>query len=751
MPLLGSFSKERHLGLIETVAGFAVAARVLLPRLLVPPPRPDSVDIEQRLASLPRSGLPLRAKVTIQWNRHHVPFIDAYSDDDLAAAFGIVHMHLRWTQMELMRHVAQGRMAELLGPPAVPLDRLLRTLDFRRAVPAIAAALPPGTERWLHAYVAGVNHMAAHAPLPPEFPVLGLGRRPWTLEDVLTVGRLASADATWRVWLAALPRLDDPSMAPLWPRMFGAGGATELALPDAGPAGILARFTRQASNAFAVAPARSASGAAWLAGDTHLPALLPNLWLIAGCRAPSMHAVGLMVPGIPAIMLGRTPHIAWGGTNLHAASSDVYDVTDLPPGEFRTRQETLQVRGTHDRTIAMRDTIYGPILSDLPALRGCPRTVALRWMGHDPSDEVTALLRVAGARTWHEFRDALRPLAVPGQNMLYADRDGHIGKAMAVHVPSRPDEPPISLLLPRDAAGDWSTRVTGSDLPAIYDPPEGFTASANEKPDAAPVRVGWFFSSGRRISRLQELLRATPAIDFAAIAAMQQDIAMPSAGPVRDRLMPLLRHHAPRNLTEALQHWDLRYAIDSKGALAFEALLFHLCAALHGTRRPRVYSATWNARGLMFDDIMNAADTMLSIALRRAAPRAERTLRRFGTWGRMHRIELRHVLGAVPALGRHYRFAASPAHGGNDTLWKTGNPLTARRHHCTFASTARYVCDMSDPDNNWFVLLGGQDGWLGSTTLVDQAAMYRRGAYIRVPLRQETVQAEFSHRTVLAP
>ena len=71
----------------------------------------------------------------------------------------------------------------------------------------------------------------------------------------------------------------------------------------------------------------------------------------------------------------------------------------------------------------------------------------------------------------------------------------------------------------------------------------------------------------------------------------------------------------------------------------------------------------------------------------------------------------------VPVLGRRYRFASTPAQGGNDTLWKTGNPLTGRRHHCGFASTARYVFDMSDPDANWFVLLGGQDGWLGSTTL----------------------------------
>jgi len=335
--------------------------------------------------------------------------------------------------------------------------------------------------------------------------------------------------------------------------------------------------------------------------------------------------------------------------------------------------------------------------------------------------------------------------------MLYADRDGHIGKTMAVHLPARPDEPSRSLLLPPAAAIDWEHCVTGSDLPALCDPPEGFVASANEKPDAAPVRVGWFFSSGRRIGRLKELLGATAAIDFTAIAAIQQDTAMPSAGSIRDRLVPLLGARAPRGLTDVLRHWDLRYDADSSGALAFELLLYHLCVALHGKRRPRVYSASWNARGLLFNDITRAPDGAIAAALHRAAPPAARALRRFGTWGQIHRIELRHLLGEVPVFGRRYRFAAAPAQGGNDTLLKTGNALTARRHRCTFASTARYVSDMSDPDANWFVLLGGQDGWLGSTTLVDQVALYRGGRYIRMPLRPETVRAEFPFRTVLSP
>lgn len=734
----------------DAAAGFAVTARVLLPHLFRQPPCADSVTIEQRIAAVPRQGLPLRGPAVIHWNQHHVPFIEADNDLDCATAFGTVHVHLRWTQMEIMRRVARGHMAEMLGPLGIPMDRALRTLNFGRAVPAIADALPAETRQWLSAYLGGVNHAIAHAPLPPDFGVLGLGRDPWTLRDVLSVGRLAGADATWMVWTGLLPMLDDPSLAPLMRRLLNSDEPPNITPASGGVAGMLSRTTRQASNAMAVAPTRSATGAAWLAGDTHLPALLPNLWLLAGCRTPSLHCVGLMVPGVPAMLVGRTPHIAWGGTNLHAASSDLFDVTDVPESAIATRHEILHVRGTRDRTIAIRETNYGPIVSDLPMLKCGDRRIALRWMGHSPSDEITALLRVARSHDWQEFRAALHQLSVPGQNIVYADSAGHIGKAMAVHLPARRNATPDSLLSPRNDTVAWDSIVTGSNLPASFDPAEGFVASANDKPGPTNVPVGWFFASGRRIGRLTEMLRATPQVGFADIAAMQQDITMPTAGPVRDRLLPALRRHRSMALLRALEPWDLRYDPSTSGALAFELLLYHLAVALHDKRRPRLYSSVWNARGLVFEDIMDASDSTLAAALRRAAPKATHGLRRHRVWGKLHRQELQHFLGSIPLPGRRYRFGNAPASGGNDTLWKSGNKLTGRRHRSPFASTARQICDMSDPDNTWFVLLGGQDGWLGSTTLLDQSALFRDGRYIRMPLRLEAVRAEFPFRTELS-
>ena len=119
--------------------------------------------------------------------------------------------------------------------------------------------------------------------------------------------------------------------------------------------------------------------------------------------------------------------------------------------------------------------------------------------------------------------------------------------------------------------------------------------------------------------------------------------------------------------------------------------------------------------------------------------------------GREHRLEPRHPLAALPAIGRMFRFGDWPAAGVSDTLMKTAGPLTDRRHDAALASTARFIADLSDPDGAWFALLGGQDGWIGSTTFLDQVPLWRRGVYIQVPLRPETVRDTYPHVTELRP
>src|SRR4051812_527209 len=271
--------------------------------------RRPTLTLRDRLSMLPRTGLPITAPVTIYWDDHQIPFIKAATDDDLAVALGLVHAHLRLGQLEMMRRLATGRGAEMAGTIGIEIDRLMRTPGLRRPGPGIMRGVPEETRRWLDRFVRGLNHYIANArTLPPEFHLFGLGRDPWTSLDVLTLGRLVSIDVNWLLWLRLLKFRDDPDWKSVWRRLVEHDLISPNATDPASGAALselLGMVARTGSNSFAVSSAKSASGAPLLASDPHLSLFLPNPWLIVGMNSPSHHAVGLMIPGLPFVALGR--------------------------------------------------------------------------------------------------------------------------------------------------------------------------------------------------------------------------------------------------------------------------------------------------------------------------------------------------------------------------------------------------------------------------------------------------------------
>ena len=715
-----------------TLDGIRVAAPLLLRALFY---RPRRTSLRERLRMLPAAGAPVQAPVVIDWNKHQVPLITAESDKDLATALGVVHAHLRGTQIEAMRRLALGRVSEVTGPLGLELDRALLLMGFGRAVPAMIAGLPPATRAWCEAFIRGLNHVVANGPRPPELALLGVPRTPWTLTDLLTMARLCSADVSWIVWsrlLRVQTALPGPAWSALWPRLLAAG------VPS------LPGMARGGSNACAVAARHSAHGAAMIASDPHLSTALPNLWLLAGMKAPGFNAVGMMLPGLPFVGLGRNAHIAWGGTSLHAASSDLVDVASEPCTE---RLELIPVRNRPPVQMRLRETAWGPVVTDGMLLRSA-RPAALRWAGHEPSDEITAMLGVNRAQDWAGFKGALSGFAVPGQTMIYAGADGAVGTVVTAHLPQRAAGPPPALL---SAPRAWGALVSTVAAHARFDPDDGFVASANDAPPAAGSPVGYFFAGPNRINRLRQLLSAAP-VTLDGVRAAQTDTRVPALPRLHAVLAPRL---APRTQQQAetarlIRRWGGRYDEESRGALAWELLVGHLLRGLRKDADFARYSAIWTARTLLTEDIEQVPDALLRPALALALRQATAGVRRFKTWGGVHRLRLAHPFARLPLAGARYVIDL-PSGGSNDTLDKSGHDPVTGRHVSTFGSCARHVSDLADPDRNEFVLLGGQDGWLGSTTFADQVTLWREGRRMTIPLDPARAGADYPHRTVLTP
>ncbi|MBT5413338.1 MAG: penicillin acylase family protein, partial [Rhodospirillaceae bacterium] len=691
---------------------------------------------------------------------------EAESDRDLAVALGVVHAHLRLGQMEMMRRIADGRLSEMAGPMTTDIDHGLRILNYRRGAERSAATLPTETRDWLQGFVEGINHYQRVMTEPPhEYRVLGFEREPWTIEDVLTIGRLGSTDVNWIMWFRLLPLLERDDWPEIWAKLIEGGtdsapsfeSGTDLALLS----DLLLGHTKAGSNSLVVSGERSASGAAMIANDPHLGIFLPNLWLLAGIKSPSYHAVGMMIPGVPFIALGRNERIAWGGTNMRAASSDLYDVSALDPAEIAERRETIKVRWWLDEEVTVRETPHGPVISDAPPLGvadGPP--LALRWVGHEATDEVSAMLRVNRAENWDEFRQAFETFAVSAQNMLYADVDGNIGQVMAVRLPIRAYRVPDNLVLdPRDDRTLWRGFADATDLPVSYNPTQGFLASANNRPVETPFPVGYFFSPDDRVVRLGDLVRANGKVDLAHLEAFQQDVTMPSATALRDAILAKAAatgvdsaaNPEQRAALDALAAWDGAHRVDSVGALAFEVFVDAFGEAAHGPADAALISVDAKGYNLLANRIAAAEPDRIATPLADALSGAGEAVAEYGAWGGMHRMGLAHPLANLPVIGAKYRFAEWPVGGGKQTLMKTSHRAAKERHDTAFGSQSRHISDLADPDANWFALLGGQDGRIGSPAFMDQAELWRRGEYVQLPLRPETVRATFAHETVLRP
>ncbi|MDP6818217.1 MAG: penicillin acylase family protein [Alphaproteobacteria bacterium] len=751
---------------------FSLAVAATLGGCSLLAPLPPKSDLDGRLAAFPTSGLPLDNETVIHWNARQVPFIFADSDADAAFALGLVHAHLRLGQMEMMRHISRGRLSELVGPFTTDIDRTLRILDLGRAAGDMEAGFPPETRIWLERFIDGVNHYQdAMTVLPYEHRLFGLNKQPWNLADIITIGRLAASDVSWLVWFRIWKLRTRPDWPQLWAALLRDGSNDMTVADEAGEdeelaliGEMLGGMSRSGSNSVVVSAARSKNGHALIANDPHLGFTLPNLWLLAGVKSPSYHMAGMMIPGLPFIAVGRNPDIAWGGTNLRAASSDLFDVSELPPGEITSREEKIGVRWWFDDSVTLRDSPFGPIISDSPLLRnGVDEAIAMRWMGHRGSDEFSAMLQANRARDWDGFVTAFENFSVSAQNMLYADAKGNIGHLMATQLPARDNAPPPMIYTPPAGAPAWQRFVGVRSLPLSYNPEAGYLVSANNRPQPSEVPVGYFFSPSGRAMRLAALLESEPEITPEHLRALQTDIVEPAADAINQALVQAAEHHgvesglspAARAVLNLITDWDGEYATDAAQPVAFEATFFHFLRRFYtprlGADGLHAFVAAADFGRTLPRDIAEADGETIAQALAGALEDAVAAVRNYGSWGDMHRLRLIHPLGQLPIIGGRFTFAEFPSAGSRQTVMKTNHAPSDEEHYASYGSQARHISDMSDLDENYFTLLGGQDGWLGSSTFVDQVELWRAGDYIHIPLRPESVRKAFPRRMILKP
>ncbi len=716
----------------------------------------------------------LSAPVDITLDGYGIPRIRAATEADAATALGYLHARDRMFEMDLMRRAASGRLSELAGARALPLDRMSRTLGEEQHAERAFANLPDDAKALLIAYSAGVNawidQRGRFAAI--EFLALGTPAR-WRPVDCLLWNETVALwlSENWRTELSRLSlagTLPPDKILQLWPPQDGDPKPDASSLPQRqGSLDSLPSFPdaftlpNEASNAWAVDAHHTTTGAPLLAGDPHLALQFPSLWYLARIETPTNTLVGATAPGVPFLIVGRNAHIAWSFTTTGADTQDLFIESPLAgglyatpdgPKPFLTRREIIHVRGAPDVVLTVRTTRHGPVISDILAEKNGP-ILALEAAQYERDSAAAGILALDRAGSVAEAGRAAPLIHAPVQNLTVADQQG-IALFTTGDIPIRRSGNGAAPVEGADNQHDWTGYASGDALPHTVSPASGIVVNANDRtaPPDFPVFLGADWFSPWRAKRIHQLLDAKPVQSLGDFEAMQRDDTSVFAQAMLPIFAALPRQPGLAGQAQALLgRWDGTMATGSPQPLIFNAAIqLFVAQTLAANHVPQKEAGPWDAFGPWLLTPQGGAwcggdcRPALGRALRQSV---EDLAKAYGPdpvawrWGDVHKAAFAHpLLGGVPLIGRlASRSVAVP--GDNSTLFRGGNGVLG-----AFASLHgagyRGIYDLADLERSRFVVTPGQSGNFFSPHAWDMLKLWAAGTTIAIAASPDEVSAK---------
>ena len=757
--------------------------------------------------------LGLNGPVELVRDTNNVPHIFAQNSEDVYFGLGFSHAQDRLWQMTMLRRTAQGRLSELFGEETFQIDDFVRRLDLVNLSNASFEFQTEEVKAALQAYSAGVNawlgvvQKNALGRGAPEFFLFSPELEPWTPADSLSIlrvmalqlsGHLLSEVVRAQVTLTVGPDRvrdilpDQPgtgsmaltelsSLFKILPRQF-ATVAPQHPLNPVQKFGLAG-----ASNAWAAAGNRSATGHPILANDPHLGLSAPSIWMLARLDFPDGGVIGGTIPGIPAVLSGRSEALGWGLTTSYLDDLDVYieqlnpdnpDEYRTPDGykKFRAKDILIHVKNQAPRTIQMRWTENGPVIPgtqfDLQSITPKGHVTSIRWTALDSNDQsMTALLNMMRAKSIPSARAAMAFYKAPSQNITLADKDGVMMQMIGKQPKRNAAHHSLGRYPSRGWVNEnrWDRYLAFEDNPSAKDPESGIVANTNNKitDGIFPHHVSHTWGDTFRHLRLSALMNDREVHTRDSFIEAQLDTGSVGA----TALLPLV----------AKELWFTGEAALAGTPERQRQIALKLLAGWNGQMdehipEPLIYAA-WMRQlqnRLIRDDL-----TTLSEHFPRADPvfleRVFRNIQGAGSWcdikqstqletcsdiarlsldaalleltelygdridswrwGEAHQAHHDHeVLGTVPLLAWFANIRQETS-GGDHTLMRgRTSGMGTKPYSNVHAAGFRSVIDFSDPDSSVFIISTGQSGHFLSRHYDDLAQLWRRGEYILMSL-----------------
>lgn len=778
----------------------------------------------------------LSSPVEIVRDNANVPHIfGSYgaSDEDVYFGLGYAHAQDRLWQMAVMRRTAQGRLSEIFGTRTVETDTYLRRLDLYRLAQQSLQVQSPEAMTALNAYAAGVNarlleiNEDALGRGAPEMFLFDMPLPPWQPADSIAIMKLMALQLSGHMReeiLRARTSLaldDEIRIKDILPDAPGTGitalpeyaelvpGARQFASADSAEEDSLLfpvapRGLAGASNAWAAAPSRSAAGGTLLANDPHLGLSAPGVWYLARLELGTGGVIGGTIPGIPAVITGRSDSLGWGVTSSYLDDQDLF-IEKLNPEnpqeylsvdgykDFVSRPSIIKIKDAAPVTLTLRWTDNGPVLPgsmfNLAEITPPGHVVSLSWTVLSPKDtSMSAAINLMRSTSVQEAIAAGEDFIAPSQNLTLADADTIAMKTVGAF-PARDPRHQSKGRMPSQGwhpENRWQGRAPYAENPEFLRPAGGILGNTNNKilDRAFPAHVSFDWGDTQRIHRWQKLMQNREVHTRDSFIEAQLDTVSYTART----LLPLIGadlwftgEAAPAGTRERqrqialtlLSEWNGEMNEHLPEPLIYAAWVRALQARLITDELGPVAKSFRHVEPLFIERVFRDVEGASAWCNVRQSARAETCTdmarlalddaliwieERYGSaleslrWGDAHQAVQDHaVLGDVPLL-RYFVNIRQSTSGSDNTLQRGKSsgkdPDPFQNIH---AAGYRGVYDFADPDSSVFIVSTGQSGHPLSRYYDDMAQLWRRGEYIPMSLDEDLARAAAVGITRITP
>ncbi len=569
----------------------------------------------------------LNGAVNVYVDDRLVPHIFAEQENDAYFVQGYLHAKFRLWQMELQTFAAAGRASEIVGEKALNHDREFRRLGmvYAAEIAEKEMAKDEVVKSECDAYTAGVNAyigLLTESSMPLEYKLIGYKPELWSnLKTSLFLKYmsydLASNERDFEMTNAKsffspddfaklFPSIQD-SLDPIIPK--GTPFAKQKIFPKA-PANTDSNYfntkdvvineeqkpdPENGSNNWAVSGKKTKSGSPILCNDPHLGLNLPSLWYEVQISTPSFNAYGVSFPGAPGVIIGYNDSCAFGFTNGGRDVRDYYQIQFkdeshkeyLFNGTYHAttfRVDTIKIKDKPDFIDSVAYVQLGnnlcPVMYDKNFSGGKitnNKNYAVRWTAHDPSNELKIFNGLNHAKNYTDYSAAVTNLHTPGQNCVFACKNGDIAIRTQGDWPAKWKGQGDFVMPGTDSSYLWQGMIPQDEVPYQFNPERGFISSANQKPvdETYPYYLGREYpiyrgyEINKRLTAMKDItpqdLMTLQTDNYNAFAAMAMPLFV-------KRIKQNELNEDEKKYFAYLQSWNLRNDAESMGATIFEIL-----------------------------------------------------------------------------------------------------------------------------------------------------------------------------------